>query len=229
MESIELRSPKGRPVRLYYREDSSDLSTLGSTWELWDKLEDEYGLGSLPEMSGTAIDIGAHIGSVTFALLADHPNLRVTAVEPLASNCEVIEATAALNGWTDRLNLVHGAIAPGETADVAYGFRGDENLRNHRYIGGMTLGVHADHDTETVPAVTLSSIIGDGAPFLKVDCEGCEFDLLADKSIRKVDRIVGEGHPKDWLKRVHKLLDKTHEVTVLSDFGGPGTFTAVKR
>jgi FkbM family methyltransferase len=229
MPTIELRSPRGNPATLYYREDTSDLSTLGSTWELWGKLEDEYGLGALPDLTGTAIDIGAHIGSVAFALLADHPGLRVTAVEPLAGNCAVMEDTAVENGWTDRLDIIHGAIAPGKTADVAWDFRGDENLRNHRYIGGVTFGVAADHDTETVPSVTLSSIIGDGAPFLKVDCEGCEWDLLSDKAIRKVERIVGEGHPADWLKRVHAALDKTHEVTVLTDFGGPGTFQAVRR
>ena len=229
MNTIEVRSPKGNRITLCHREGTSDLSTIGSTWELWGKLEDEYGLGSLPTLTGTAIDIGAHIGSVTFALLADHPDLHVTAVEPLTDNCRVMAASADLNGWTDRLTIIHGAIAPGETADVGYNFRGSDNLVNHRYIGGMTLGVDSEHDIETVPAVTLSSLIGDGSPFLKVDCEGCEFDLLGDKAIGKVDRIVGEGHPKDWLIRVRKLLRKTHVVTVISDFGGPGTFSAVHR
>lgn len=229
MNTIELRSPKGNPATLCYREDTSDLSTLGSTWELWGKLDDEYELQWLPPMTGTAIDIGAHIGSVTFALLADHPNLRVTAVEPLADNCAVIAETAALNGWTDRLTLIHGAIGKGPKARIGYDFQGDDNLRNHRYIGGMTLGLDAKHKTETVPTVTLRSIVGTGSPFLKVDCEGCEWVLLADKSIAKVERIVGEGHPKDWLERVHKALDATHEVKVISDEGGPGTFSAVRR
>lgn len=228
-QTIELRSPRGNPATLTYRDQTSDLSTLGSTWELWGKLEDEYGLGALPVMTGTAIDVGAHIGTVAFALLADNPDLRVTAIEPLSENCAVLEATALANGWVDRIDIVHAAIAKGKTAEVAYNFRGTDNLWNHRYIGGMTLGLDSDHDTETVPSVTLSQVIGDGAPFLKVDCEGCEWALLADPAIARVKRIVGEGHPFDWLPRVHAALDATHDVTVLTDFGGPGTFAAVAR
>lgn len=227
--TIGVHSPKGRPATLTYRAGTSDLSTIGSTWRLWGKLDDEYGLAGLPEMTGTAIDIGAHIGSVALALLADHPDLHVVAVEPLTDNCRVIAESAAANGWTDRLTLIHGAIASGETADVAYDFRGNDNLHTHRYIGGMTMGREAEHAIETVPSVTLSAIIGDGAPFLKVDCEGCEWDLLSDPAIARVEVIVGEGHPKDWASRVHELLDATHEVTVLTDFGGPGTFRAVRR
>lgn len=229
MTAIQVQSPRGRDVILHYREDTSDLATIGSTFRLWGKLEDEYGLADLPALTGTAIDIGAHVGTVAFALLADHPDLRVIAVEPLRDNVEVMQRSAAENGWEDRIDIRHAAIAKGKTAKVAYGFGGNDYLKNHRYIGGMAYGLQGDHQTETVPALRLSDLIGDGSPFLKVDCEGCEFDLLADKSVAKVERIVGEGHPADWLKRIHKLLDKTHEVTVIDDRGGPGTFRAVAR
>lgn len=229
MTTIQVQSPGGADVTLHYREGTSDLSTIGSTFRLWGKLEDEYGLASLPPMTGTAIDIGAHVGTVSFALLADHPDLRVIAVEPLSDNIEVIRRSAAENGWTDRIDVRHAAIAKGETADIAYDFAGDDYLHNHRFIGGMAAGTVVEHKTETVPALRLADLIGDGSPFLKVDCEGCEFDLLADKSVARVERIVGEGHPKDWLKRIHKLLDKTHVVEVIDDRGGPGTFRAVVR
>lgn len=226
---IQVHSPGGRPVALAYREDTSDLSTIGSTFRLWGHLEDEYTLRGLPPLRGTAIDIGAHIGTVTFALLADHPWLSVIAVEPLADNVAVIRETAEMNGWTNRLRIVEGAIATGETAKIAYGFAGNENLRNHRYIGNVLFGRNARHKTATVPAVRLSDLIDDPCPFLKLDCEGCEWDLLADPAIARVERIVGEGHPADWLARVHALLDATHVVTVLTDHGGPGTFRAVRR
>lgn len=229
MSTIEVRSPGGHPATLHYREDTSDLATIGSTWELWGKLEDEYGLGALPRLTGTAIDIGAHVGSVTFALLADHPDLSVIAVEPLADNAEVMRRTASENGWTDRLRIIEGGIARGKTTDIAYDFDGNENLRNHRFIGGMTLGTESKHSTVTVPAIRLRNLIDGSCPFLKVDCEGCEWALLADKAIAKVERIVGEGHPADWLERVHKALDRTHVVEVIDDRGGPGTFRATIR
>lgn len=231
MNTIEVLSPKGNPATLYYREDTSDLSTIGSTWNLWGKLEDEYGLAALPTLDGIAVDIGAHIGSIALALLADHPHLKVTAVEPLAENIAVMAASAAANGWRKRLTIVHGGIATGKTVDIDYDFGGNDNLRNHRYIGGMAAGSEVDHATVTVPSITLSGLIGRrvAVEFLKTDCEGCEWALLADPAIGRVKRIVGEGHPKDWLARVHAALDATHDVTVIDDRGGPGTFRAVLR
>jgi FkbM family methyltransferase len=229
MTSIELLSLKGNPATLFYREDTSDLATLGSTWNLWGMLHDEYELQWL-DLTGVAIDIGAHIGSVTFALLADHPDLNVIAVEPLAENVAVMEATARHNGWTDRLTIHTAGIAKGKTTDIAYDFAGDDYITNHRYIGGMALGHQGQHQSVTVPTVSLSKLLGKrSCDFLKVDCEGCEWTLLADPAIARVKRIVGEGHPHDWLARVHAALDATHDITVLDDRGGPGTFTAVAR
>lgn len=227
---IDVLSPKGTPASLFYREDTSDLSTIGSTWNLWGNLDDEYGLSSLPLLTGLAVDVGAHVGSVALALLADHPDLHVIAVEPLAENVELIEASARHNGWMDRLTMVHGGIATGESIAIAYDFTGDENRRNHRFIGGMTLGREGEHKTVTVPAVSLSDLIGDeDVEFLKHDCEGCEWALLADPAIARCKRIVGEGHPADWLERVHAALDATHDVIVIDDRGGPGTFRALLR
>lgn len=228
MNTIEVISPRGNPATLAYRDDTSDLSTIGSTWRLWGNLEDEYGLQN-DYITGTAIDIGAHIGSIAFAVLADNPEAKVIAVEPLSENVAVIRETAQLNGWTDRLRIIEGAIGTGKTTDVAFLFSGDDNLWNHRYIGGMLLGHSGPHELTTVPTVYLSDLIGDGIPFLKVDCEGCEWDLFADPAIAKVQTIVGEGHPQDWLKRVRKALGKTHTITVITDEGGPGTFRAVAK
>lgn len=229
MNAITVRSPGGNDATLYHREGTSDLATIGSTWRLWGKLEDEYQLGSLPALTGTAIDVGAHVGSVAFALLADHPGLRVIAVEPLKDNVAVMVATAEANGWTDRLTIHTAGIGKGDFLDIAYDFEGDAYLQNHRFIGGMALGTTVPHRTAHVPALSLSDIIEDPCPFLKTDSEGAEFDLLADPAIARVERIVGEGHPKDWLRRIHKLLDRTHVVSVIEDRGGPGTFSAVRR
>jgi FkbM family methyltransferase len=228
--TIDVYSPKGVPATLFYRDDTSDLSTIGSTWNLWGNLEDEYGLGTLPPLSGVAVDVGAHVGSVALALLADHPDLHVIAVEPLPENVELIRRSAQLNQWTDRLTIFSGGIAKGKTTGIDYDFQGNDNLRNHRFIGGMKSGSEVPHETIEVPAVTLTKLLkGRTCELLKHDCEGCEWALLDDPAIATVRRIVGEGHPADWLDRVHGLLDATHEVHVIDDRGGPGTFRAILR
>ena len=226
--NIELHSPRGKPAIINYREDTSDLSVIGGTWRIWDVIADEYGLGSLPDLTGVAVDIGAHVGSVALALLADHPTLHVIAVDPLAENLAVIAATAEGNGWTDRLTLVCAAIAKGRSATVNYGYDGSDYLRDNRFIGGISASTDATQ-TVIVPTTTLSKLVPGPIAFLKTDCEGCEWDLLADRAIKRTQRIVGEGHDGGWLDKVHALLDATHDVTVLDDRGGPGTFAAVLR
>ena len=231
--AIGVYSPRGTYTVLHYREGTSDLSTIGSTFRLWGKLEDEYRLQHLYLGEGDVlVDIGSHIGTVAIAVLVDNPDARAIAVEPLAENVEVIAKSAEAAGVADRLTILHAAIGPGKTADVSYGFDGDDNLRNHRFIGGMSLGLDSALLHSIVPTVSLRSLIkraGGKIAAIKMDCEGCEWTVLEDKLIAKVPFIVGEGHAGDWLARTHACLDATHDITVLDDRGGPGTFLAIAR
>jgi FkbM family methyltransferase len=220
VEQITVESPHGNSVRLAYREDTSDLATIGATFRLWGKLEDEYGLAGLYGLEGTALDIGAHIGTVGMALLADHPDLRVIAVEPLAENAAVIRESANLNGWRGRITILVAAIGSGA---IAYDFQGDENMRNHRYIGGLAAGTTVKHKTTTVPVVTIAELVAMAGvvPVMKIDCEGCEWAAFADPAVASIRYIVGEGHGQGWLERVRGLLP--HVVTP----AGGDTFRAV--
>lgn len=231
--TIGVYSPRGTFTILHYRDGTSDLSTIGSTFRLWGKLDDEYRTRELFLHPGDVfVDIGAHIGAVIIAVLVDNPEARGIAVEPLAENVDVIAASAESAGVADRLTILHAAIGPGKTAEIGYGFEGDDYLRAHRFIGGMTLGLDGAPLTSKVPTVSLKALIkkaGGQIAALKMDCEGCEWTLLEDPLIGKVPFIVGEGHPADWLERTHKALDATHDVAVIDDRGGPGTFLAVAR
>lgn len=231
--TIGVYSPRGTFTVLHYREGTSDLSTIGSTFRLWGKLEDEYRLKGLYLGEGDVlVDIGAHIGTVAIAVLVDNPDARAIAVEPLAENVEVIAKSAESAGVASRLTVLHAAIGEGKTADIAYGFDADEYLRNHRFIGGMTQGRESALHHSIVPTVSLRSLIkraGGKIAAIKMDCEGCEWTVLEDPLIAKVPVIVGEGHAADWLARTHACLDATHDIEVIDDRGGPGTFLAVAR
>ena len=236
MQTIEVETPRGHLVRLHYRDETSDLATIGSTFRLWGKLEDEYHLADL-QIAGTFVDIGAHVGSVVIAVLADNPEATGIAVEPLPENCKVIRASAESAGVADRLMIIEGAIGTGKAVEVGYDFDGDEYLQNHRFIGGMLAGLETARKRITVPVVTLAQLVkmaGGEIAAMKLDCEGCEWIAFRSKAVAKVRTIVGEWHDwaidyQDSVSRLRSLLGATHDITVLDDYGGTGIFRAVAR
>jgi FkbM family methyltransferase len=234
---IGVHTARGNLVKMAYREGTSDLGTIGATFRLWGKLEDEYDLAGLPDdLSGTAIDIGAHIGTVALALLADHPRLRVIAVEPLAENVEMIAKSAAENGLADRLTILHAGISDSDTATVDWNWRATTNegyWRTNRFIGNVMVPKEGEyemaHDTAVVPGVSLKSLLPKGrAVFLKIDCEGCEWVALKDPAVKRIDRIAGEYHGFPGPDGLNEYLGATHTIDIRPE-GACGMFTAVRK
>jgi FkbM family methyltransferase len=213
--TIEVHSPRGRKVTLGYREETSDLATIGSTFRLWGILHDEYRLADI-HSEGLMVDVGGHIGSVAIAFLVDNPEARAVAVEPLPENIEMIRENAERAGVADRLTVIAGAFG---TTKVAYGHT------DHRYIGNIT---GANGEVATVAQITLADIVAEHGPVavLKTDCEGGEWALLAEPAIADVPLIIGEYHTSGPVA-LHALLQKTHTVT--SDTGSTGNFRAVAK
>jgi FkbM family methyltransferase len=229
VERIDTTTPRGNPVTLWHREDTSDLSLIFGTFSPWGgPCDDEYGLADV-YVDGLALDIGAHIGSITIALLADNPDCRVIAVEPLSENVEMIRRNLAANGFDDRCEVVRGAFGG---ATISFGYQGDSYAATNRYIGNLATAEFG-HSTETVPVLKLAKLIPDGAEFAKIDCEGCEWAALRERAAHRIRRIIGEGHgdPKrqDWDARIISLLGSTHDVRIIEDKGGIGLFEAVLR
>lgn len=211
----EVQSPRGVTVTLHAREDTSDLSTIGSTFRLWDKLVDEYGLADI-HSDGLLVDVGAHIGTVAIAFLLDNPKAQAVAVEPLPENVDLIRLNAESAGVKDRLTIYDRTI--GDPV-VHYGFD------DHRYIGNI--GGSTANTAIKVPSISLSSIALAHGPIdvLKVDCEGCEWSAFADPVVSRVRLIIGEYHQAGPAGL--SVLRDTHDVT--SDSGSTGNFRAVLR
>ena len=152
---------------------------------------------------------------MTFSLLADNPDLRVVAVEPIEENCDLIRETARLNGWSDRVDVLCAAVGPGETADIAFDYIGDDFVHHNRFIGGMAWMAPEGHQTVTVPAVNVSGLLDTYGPIALIvtDCEGGEWELFRDPAIGQVPHIIGEWH---WAspEKLRKALGPTHELTI---------------
>ncbi len=227
IEQGQFRTPAGHPVQMLYRRGTNDWNTLNATLD-----QDEY---RLPRgQSGTALDVGGYLGSVGIALAKDNPELRVTIVEPVPPNADLIERNIDLNGLTDRVTLVRGAVGMGgESVDVWYGYRGNESVEHHAFVGNSTLAYdnagELAHETRTYEARGL----GDFLPidFLKIDCEGGEWAFLDSPKVGEVGTIVGEAHSVRGHKGgdITALLAATHDVTLQGDAEGTCEFRAVRR
>lgn len=217
-------------VAMRWREGTADWNNLTSSMT-----EDEYGLAGL-QLSGVALDIGAYIGGVTIGLLADHPNLRVIAVEPIPENLDLLRANVV--GDDPRVTIVPGAVGRG---DIRYDYVGDDGrvddfAGQHRYYGN-TFGFDlycADrpHKAIQVPVHTIADLVPEGDIALcKIDCEGGEYGFLDSPDVARIALIVGEWHPNGGGPAdIRALLEPTHEVTIYPHpSSGPGNFRAVRR
>lgn len=234
--SAVFRTPRGNPATMTYRLDTNDWNT---TWSCLN--EDEYALARLPELSGTALDIGAYTGGVTIALLIDNPGLRVTAVEPVPWNAALVRANADANGVGDRLTVIEAAVgeAPG-TMHVHFGYEGTELAEHHAFVGNMSL-VQGDSITDcpsdvphlhaVVPTLTYADLVPpEGLAFVKIDCEGGEWGFLAGADGERIGRLHGEWHPTGGKTQADfTALLAGYDITYSGPVGGPQGFEAVLR
>lgn len=223
LTSGEWQTPAGNRARFTYRQDTNDLNTINAALD-----DDEY---QLPKgLRGLALDIGAHLGSVTVALALDNPALRVYAVEPVPENAVLLRENIVANGLTGRVRVIEGAAGKGRVT-VRYGFRGNEIAEHHAWIGNALLVDPTTEATELdLPAWSLSELATEQVAFAKVDIEGAEFQLLDDPAVALVRTFAGEWHPSHGTQRdILRLLSRTHDVVFTGPQTGPGGFRAVRR
>lgn len=209
---------------------------------------DEYHLRD-KTLTGWAIDVGAHIGTVALSLARQHPHLRVIAVEAVPDNSDILEQNIARMGLSDRVTSVRAwAGAPGqETGTVHYGYthraeEGDSYVSAHRFIGQTWRELAEPEFAVELPAVSLDSLLEqygiDDLTLLKIDCEGGEWAFLNTPAIAKVETVAGEyhgGYPgtADYqpnpVAALDRLLGKTHRIKFWSQEPVIGLFEATRR
>jgi len=221
-------------LKFITRDGTSDYNSANACSQ-----EDEYHLRDLDLDGKTCFDIGAHIGGVT--MLMALKGARVIAVEPVPDNADLIRRNALLNGF-EFIHVVEKAAGAPGGIELAYGWHGDENADVHTWIGNTGLGLdgYPAHHITTVETVTLQELVDEyGLPYaVKIDCEGGEWDLLAEPIAAEVEVWSGEHHPlqpgasKEYLKgraEISELLGATHVVSFTGPAdGSAGAFLATK-
>jgi hypothetical protein len=111
IQTYRLTTPRGNSALLACRDDTSDLAIAGSVFGgvAGSPLVDEYDLGA-EYITGVFVDVGAHIGAVTVAVLLDNPQARAICVEPIPDNVGVLRQNLELNGLTERATVIAAAV-----------------------------------------------------------------------------------------------------------------------
>ena len=192
-------------------------------------LEDVYRI--LPVKGKVVLDVGANIGdsSIYFALLGAG---KVIGLEPFPDNYEIAKKNVGLNNFSDRISVLLAACGS---------YAGYINISN-----GFKSGIesHTNDDDVSrpgtnIPSITLENIlkehdIKDGETVLKMDCEGCEYDIILHASntlLRQFSHMLIEYHKgyKDLKEKLEKSAFDVSTIKLTGEPGGPTTLQDTER
>jgi FkbM family methyltransferase len=167
-------------------------------------LDQEYlwRLGRL-EPGWDVVDIGAGLGDFTMLAATQCRDGVVHAYEPLPESHALLSHNVGLN-QVENVRIFPAAVSS-TGGSLAQEPAGNKEAVSTRFIS--TSGGENSVESVTLPAVV--NALPDGkCDFMKIDCEGCEYDLLLSSSpdlLRRIDRISLEYHEDVFKNGGNKL------------------------
>jgi FkbM family methyltransferase len=162
--------------------------------EIW--VRDVYLRNDYLEISKGAlvVDLGANLGNFTNLALAQHPDVRVIAVEPSLTLSESLRSSVAHNGWTDRTSIIRAFV--GATTEVQAKVADSPD-----YMGAPSLTENGFLDEFGITHID----------FLKCDIEGSEFFMLerGSRILAITQNLAIEVHV--WGGPVPAFLDRVEK------------------
>lgn len=202
----------GRDAAYHFRDNVDDLDVWQNVYN-----RNEY---ELPERidGWQVVDVGGHIGSFA-RLCLDRGAAHVCSIEAHPGQQEMYRKN--LEPHAGKWTLVPAAVfgkPPRETATLVGRGCIAKVLGESDRTGGDPVT-----DSQEVPTVALGPVQCD---LMKMDVEGCEYEILGNTDLSGVKRICGEGHLFDglpgiqWLRGL--LEGRGYRVTIRET--GPLTF-----
>lgn len=161
------------------------------------------------------IDIGANIGDspVYFVLRGAE---RVIAIEPFPYTYELLKSNISINGVSEKVTTLNVAIG------------GKTGMMNVSPILTNTVGTLATnaHDGVPIKILTVDDFLEDlnlnlNNIVLKIDCEGCEYEVLptiSKSNLNKINEIFIEYH--NGIKSLREILTQNGYITTVKSKGG---------
>lgn len=173
---------------------------VGSPMDVWVVKEtcvdgDYFPDGLTVKPDWNVIDIGAALGDFTVLAAKQFEKGVVHAYEPFAESVALLEKNIALNQVANVTYFVEAVAAEAGQMSVSNDGSGGVEAVSIQFAADDAAGV------TVVPAVSLETALSrlpnGRCDFLKLDCEGGEFDILlnsAAETVQKIDRISMEYH-----------------------------------
>ena len=143
----------------------------------------------------TVIDIGAHIGYFTIFAAKNSYQGTIYSIEPYRESFETLKKNLELNDLTN-VKPFHAAISKATEQVTLY-------INKNNQIGNSIFKTDETTESEKVDSFSLGDFVKNNKiekiDFLKIDCEGAEFEILLNldhQILQKIDKIVSEMHPK---------------------------------
>ncbi len=196
----------------------NDLNTSETMVHMKEQVfeQDEYGLNNIKFNPGdVVIDIGANVGCVSLLLAKRYPDIKIYAYEAHPINYQNLLNNIKLN---DIKNIIpNNFIVSNVDNDTL------KITLNPHNTGSSSVFKTNDFDKNTydVKTISLDTIINsnniENIKLLKIDCEGCEFNILENsKKIHElsVENIATEIHTFVKDGNVEKLVDLITKVSI---------------
>lgn len=172
----------------------------------------------IPEHPKVVVDIGAHIGGTS--ILCASKGAEVYAYEPKKDSFDLLVENARLNGFENKIHCFNKGVGnPGKRKLWLFmDNSGMPSLMDDRFK--QERGTY-----EMVDVISFDEVMKDipHCDFLKVDCEGAEWEFLLNLSeelANKIDRIAAELHFENN-EEIGRHLEKFYKVYAKSDLSTP--------
>lgn len=147
-----------------------------------------------------SLDIGGHVGTTAIFLAMVNPLMRVVTVEPSPENVRFLIHNVRMHGLQSRIHVEHASASDWD-GNRTFEHSPDDTTSSHAVVFGSTFGrmpkvfFESRHLNFTREWRRWRPI-----DFLKVDCEGCELDLVPMlEEVRREEKkavLIGEFH--EW-------------------------------
>ena len=182
--------PKGM-MQLHMRAGTMDADVIA------EMQRDPYHVTEFVQDGDVVLDVGAYIGAFALFVKERCPTARVISLEPMPSNFAALKENAGNQVTVQQVALV------GRSGPVTmYDFGPDASACHSIYSLGLE-----DAKPVEVPGETLENLLRrhglERLQFLKLDCQGAEFEILPNTPHEILDRI-------DYIAvEVHRGIAKT--------------------